>query len=81
MAARLFEQGTIGVSEEDDWLLHVIDLIVGEVWLIVGNERDDVRTGNVGGGDDREFIPRNAVAVVNGFDETARGGAADRYTV
>src|ERR1051325_6476298 len=42
---------------------------------------DNVRTGDVGGRNDREFIPGDAVVVPDGFDETARSRTANRYAV
>src|SRR5271166_762488 len=45
---------------------------VGEARLIVDNQRNAVRSGNVGRANNREFIPRNCGAEMNP-DDTAPG--------
>jgi hypothetical protein len=81
VAAGLFEERTIGMGEEDDRLFLVVDAIVREVWLIVGDERDDVGAWDVSGSDDREFVPGDAAAVMNSFDEAARDVAANGHSM
>ena len=48
----------------------------GEAGLIVLDQRNFVFAGNVGGGDDRELIPRNAVAETDAADASSRDVAA-----
>ena len=76
-AARLFEQVPIGVGEEDDRLFGMVDGLVGEVGLIVDDQRDDVRAGDVGGGDDDELVPGDARLEVDVADDAARRRTAD----
>src|SRR5439155_1124438 len=47
------------MSQQNDRLFWMIDDFVGEVRLVVENQRHIVFTGDVFRGNDREFIPRN----------------------
>ena len=47
--ARLFEQLPIGVREQENRFLRVIDPGVGEIGLVVGDEKDGVLAGDVAG--------------------------------
>ena len=78
---RLLEQQPIGVREEDDRLLGVIDPGVGEVRLIVGDQRDDVLAGNVAGANDGELVPRKRGIEANLADRAARDRAPDGRAV
>ena len=59
----------------------MIDAAVGEIRLIVSDQRDDVGTRNVSGRDDRELVPWEAAAVNDVFDEAAGRLAADGRAV
>ncbi len=59
MAARFFEQVFVGMGQQHDWLFRVIDDFVGEIRLVVENQRDVVFAGNVFRRDDGEFVPGN----------------------
>ena len=59
------ERLPVGMREQHNRLLGVVDVCMGEVRLVVEDQRDDVAAGDVGRGDDREFIPGDAVAVAD----------------
>ncbi len=50
----------VGVREQDDGFVAVIDLAVGEAGLVGDDELDVILAGNIGGGDDGEFGPVDA---------------------
>ena len=75
-AAGLFEQVPVVVGEEDDRFFRVVDGLAREVGLIVDDQRDDVRAGNVGGGDDDELVPGHARLELDAADDAARRLAA-----
>ena len=56
------------MREQQDRLLGVIDALVGEVGLVVGDERDGVLAGDVAGGDDRDLVPGDAGAEADAAD-------------
>ena len=45
------------VGEQDDRLFGMVDDVVGEVGLVVDDQRDPVVAGDVGGRDDGELVP------------------------
>ncbi len=47
----------VGMREQHDGFIAMIDLAVGEAGLIGEDELDVILPGNVGGGDDGEFSP------------------------
>src|SRR5262249_48332400 len=49
--------------------------------LIVANERDEIRPGNIGGRNDGELVPRDPVAIMDRLDQPARDRASNRDTV
>ena len=59
----------------------MVDEFRGEAGLIVFDQRDFVFAGNIGGGDDREFVPRNAVAKADAADAPSRDAAAHGHAV
>ena len=67
----------VGMREQHDGFIAVIDVSVGEAGLVIEDELDVVLAGDVKGGDDREFRPVDAGIEVDGADETARYGAAN----
>ena len=76
-AAGLFEQVPIGMGEEDDGFFRMVDGLAREVGLIVDDQRDDVRAGNVGGRDDDELVPGHARLELDAADDAARRLAPD----
>ena len=54
---RIIGARAIGVREQHDRLLGVIDDVGREVRLIVDDQLDEVVAGDVGGGDDDELVP------------------------
>ena len=65
------------MGEEDDGFFGMVDGLAREVGLIVDDQRDDVRTGNVGGRDDDELVPGHARLELDVADDAARRLAAD----
>ena len=55
----------------------MIDTVVREIRLIVGNQRDDVAAGNVRRADDGDFVPGNRRIEANVLDEAAWNGTAN----
>src|SRR5437870_12738305 len=47
------------MSEQNDWLFRMIDNFVGEIRLVVEDQRDIVFTRDIFGSNDRKFVPRN----------------------
>src|SRR5205085_9308000 len=66
MAACFSKQVLLSMSKQDDWLFRMIDDFVGEVMLVVENQRDIILTGNVFRRNDGEFVPRNGVRTACG---------------
>ena len=77
-AARLFEQVPVVMGEEDDGFFRMVDGLAREVGLIVDDQRDDVRAGNVGGRDDDELVPGHARLEIDAADDAARRGGCGR---
>ncbi len=73
------------MSQQHDWLFRVINAVLGEVRLVVEDQRDIVlpklQIADVLRGDDGEFIPRNVAFKGNAFDAAPRNGTAHRDTV
>ena len=69
------------MGEEDDRLFGMVDGLAREVWLIVDDERDHVRAGDVVGSDDDEFVPGHARLEIDVADDAARRRAADGEAV
>ncbi len=69
------------MREQDDRLFGVVDDAVGEVGLVVEDERDAVGAGDVFRGDDDELVPRDAFVEDDVADAPARRGAADGRAV
>ena len=78
-AARFFEQIFIGMREQDDGFFGMIYNAVGEAGLIFDDQRDAILVGDIFGGDDGEFIPRDAVAEMDAADSAARGWCCERW--
>ena len=76
-AAGLFQQVPVVMGEEDDGFFRMVDGLAREVGLIVDDQRDDVRAGNVGGRDDDELVPGHARLELDAADDAARRLAAD----
>ena len=62
----------IGVREQHDRLFGMIDDVVGEIGLVVEDQRDAFVPGNVGGGDDDELVPGDVGLEVDVADDAAR---------
>ena len=69
--ARFLEQLPIGVRQQENWLLRVIDRGVGEIGLVVGDEEDGVLAGDVAGSDDGDVVPGDAVAEFDAANRAA----------
>ena len=69
------------MREQHDRLFGMVDHFRGEAGLIVLDQCDFVFSWNVGGGDDREFVPRNAVAEANAADASSRDAAAHGHAM
>ena len=80
-APRFLQQILVRMRQQDDRFFGMVDEFGGEAGLIVHDQRDFVLAGNVGGRDDREFVPGNAVAVANAADAPARDAAAHGHAV
>src|ERR1700680_2352373 len=59
----------------------MVDDFRGEAGLIVLDQCDFVFSWDIGGGDDREFAPRNAVAEANAADAPSRDAAAHSHAM
>ncbi len=77
----LFEQVLIFVREQQDRFFGMVDEISSEIRLIVQDKGDVVSAGNVFGGDNSEFIPREIAFKRDVLDLSARGRAAHRDAV
>ena len=75
-APRLVGPRAIGMGDEDDGLFRMIDLLEGEIRLVVGDQLDAVAAGNVGRGDDDVVGPVDPGVEADGGDAAARNGAA-----
>ena len=71
----------VGVGQQDDRLLGVVDDAVGQAGLVIHDEDDPIGRRHVTGGDDREFVPRNAVAKMDVADAATRHRTSDGDTV
>ena len=71
------EDGAVGVGEEEDGLVGVVDVGGGEAEVVFGEVDDAVFAGDVGGGDDGELVPGDGGVEVDGEDAAAGDGAAD----
>jgi hypothetical protein len=67
----------VGVSEEKNGLFGMIDDAIGQAGLIVFDEGDAIRAGDVFVGDDDEFVPIDAGAEGDGFYFAAGDAATD----
>ncbi len=79
--SRFLDNIAIVMREQQDRLFRMIDYIVGEVGLIVDNQRDAVAARNVVGSDDGDFVPRDSGTIVDLDDAPASHGASDRGAV
>jgi hypothetical protein len=59
----------------------MIENFGGKALLIVFDQRNFISSGNVGGGYDGKFAPRNAIPKTNGADAAAWNAAAHRHPV
>ena len=71
------EDGAVGVREEEDGFVGVVDVGGGEAEVVFGEVDDAVFAGDVGGGDDGELVPGDGGVEVDGEDAAAGDGAAD----
>src|SRR5579863_2817697 len=71
----------IRMRQQQDRLLRMVDEITGQAGLIVNDEGNAVCTGNIFGGDDDKFVPRNAGAESDVLDLAARNLTADGSAV
>jgi len=71
----------VGVGEQEDGFVGVVDVGAGEAGLVGDDQLDLIFAGDVGGGDDDEFVPGDAGVVVNCLDEAAGNRAADGCAV
>jgi hypothetical protein len=72
---RLVGARAIAMRDERDRLLAVVDDVTREERLIVEDQLDDVRPGDVGGGDDDELVPRDRGIERDRLDPPARDRA------
>ena len=80
-APGLFDEELVGVGQQHDRLLGVVDDAVGQAGLVVHDEDDAIGRRHVTRGDDREFVPRNAVAKMDVADAATRHRTSDGDTV
>jgi len=80
-APAFLQHDRVRVREQDDRLLRVVHAIGRQIRLVVGDERDDVPAGDVGGGDDRELIPGEPGRKADVPDRSPHDGTADRRSV
>ncbi len=74
------EDGAVGVREEEDRLVGVVDVGGGEAEVVFGEVDDAVFAGDVGGGDDGELVPGDGGVEVDGEDAAAcDAGACGRW--
>src|SRR5581483_2568019 len=73
VTTRFFEQVLVVMSQQHDRLLRVIDESVGEIRLVIEDQRDAILAWNIFRGDDREFIPGNEVSTTCGSGWVIRG--------
>ncbi len=64
----------VGMGEEQDRLLAMIHLTVGQAGLVSDDKLDAILAGNVGCRDDCKFGPVDAAIKSDGADESARDG-------
>src|ERR1700722_2465243 len=69
------------MREQHDRFFGMVDYFRGKAGLVMFDQCDFVLAGDVGGGDDREFAPRNAIAEVDAADASSRDTAAHGHTV
>ena len=72
VAARFFQQILVRMRQQHDRFFRMIDDFVGEIRLIVEDQRDVVFAGNVFGGDDGELVPGNVAFERDVLDSPAR---------
>src|SRR6188508_293958 len=65
------------MRQQDDWLLGMVDALARQIWLIVDDQCDAIRTRNVGGSDDGELVTRHTGLIADASDEAPCHGAAD----
>ena len=70
------KQVFVGMSQQQNRLMHMIDRFRSQIWLIFDNEGNYVLARNVFGRDNREFAPRHAVLKSNFAYMAARDRAA-----
>ena len=68
---------TIGMCQQHDRFFGMIYAIARKVGLIVDDQRDAIRSWNIGGRDHRELVPRHAGLVTDVPDDSPRHRAAD----
>ncbi len=71
----------VRVSQQQDRLLGVVHDFMRQVGLVVRDQSDAIRSGNIFCGDDYEFIPGNALAESDFSYFSARNGAPHGGTV
>ena len=71
----------VRVRDQDDRFLGMIDDVGGEVRLIVDDQLHAVLAGDVGRGDDDEFVPGDGGIEGDALDAAARDGTPDRDAV
>ena len=69
------------MREQQDRLFGMVDAIVGEVGLIVEDERDAVAAGDVRRRDDGDRAPVDLGTVLDAADPAARRRAPDRHAM
>ena len=67
----------VRMRQQQDGLVAVVDDSVGKAGLIGKDDVDVILAGNIGGGDDCEFVPVDAGIIADGTNESARDGAAN----
>ncbi len=69
------------VRQQHDRFLAVVHLPVSKAGLVRNDELDVILAGNIGGGDDSELAPINALIKDDGANEPARDGTANSGAV
>src|SRR5579864_6267797 len=68
------------MRKQDHRLFRMVHKFSSEARLIINEQGDAILAGNVIGGDDRKFFPRNARLEVNAQNPSARHGTANGHT-
>ncbi len=68
----------VGMRQEQDRLLRMIDHAIGQAGLVIHDERNDIAAGNIFGRDNGELMPGDTFTESDRFNRSAGDGAAHR---